>query len=708
MKYFGGHGAAIAQAYNHIIIPLANERDKRTQVIWGIRDFEHRFGRRPEGMWLPETAVDVATLEVLAEYEIKFTILAPRQAKRIRKLGGTKWQEVKNEQIDTAQAYVCNLPSGKTISLFFFNNEISEEVAYGGLLNSGDSFAQRLTKSFSQDNAKSQLVSIATDGESYGHHHRYGDMALAYCLHNIESGDVAELTVYGEFLEKRPPEWEVEIVENTSWSCVHGVERWRDNCGCSAGRYPSGAQQWRKPLREALDWLRDSLVQVYEEMMRPYVSHPWQVRDDYISLILDRSFDNVQGFISRHAGPDLSEDQKVTFLKMLEMQRNALLMYTSCGWFFDDISGIETVQVLEYAARAIQLYRDIRENKLEQGLIDILEKAPANYKAVANGKEVYQKLVGPTDIDLNRVGAHFAISSLFQDYPAEQDIYCYSTRTQVYDRMDAGIQKLAIGRTTIQSNIVMQKYPVDFAVMHLGEQNIFGAVTARMPDDKFEEMRNGIKDAFTDGNTTEVIRLMDVCFGGNDYSLWHLFKDEQRRILNELLATTWQEVEASFRHVYEHNYTIMNMMRSMRIPLPHALLTAAEFVINQDLKRLVRQDEVDIVRLRSIVQECSRLSIKLDESKLRFEVSRKISSLMTDLEQKSRDADLVETIGTMLQILLQIIDQLDLQVAQNVFFGIARDEYSGMKSAANKGDDAAAKWVGHFEKLAEYLGVKVE
>jgi len=444
--------------------------------------------------------------------------------------------------------------------------------------------------------------------------------------------------------------------------------------------------------------------------MSPYVSDPWQVRDDYVSLILDRSFENVDSFISRHAGPDLSEDQKVTFLKMLEMQRNALLMYTSCascGWFFDDISGIETVQVLQYAARAIQLHRDIRDNTLERGLLDFLEKAPSNIKTLANGKNVYQNLVRPSDIDLNRVAAHFAISSLFQDYPAEQDIYCYSTKTQMYDRIDAGIQKVAVGRTTIQSNIVMQKHPVDFAVLHLGEQNIFGAATAAMDDNAFQKMHREIKNAFSSGNTTEVIRLMNICFGGNNYSLWHLFKDEQRHILNELLATTWQEVEASFRHIYEHNYTIMNMMRSMRIPLPGALLTAAEFVINEDLKRLVCQHEIDIGRLRAIVEECSRLAIKLDESKLRFEVSRKIGSLMTQLERRSRDAALVETIATMLGILLQIIDQLDLQVAQNVFFGIARDEYAGMKAAADGGDEAAAKWVGHFEKLAEYLGVKV-
>jgi len=707
LNRFAGHGAAIAQPYNHIIMPLANERDKRTEVVWGIRDFEYRFGRKPEGMWLPETAVDIPTLEVLAEHGIKFTILAPRQAGRIRKIGGRKWTTIENEKIDTRRPYLCNLPSGRTITLFFFDSNLARDVAYGGLLNNGENFAAHLVEAFSADSAEPQLVNIANDGESYGHHHRYGDMALAYCLHRIESQGAAKLAVYGQFLEMFPPTWEVEIAENTSWSCVHGIERWRSNCGCTAGRYPPGQQQWRKVLRDTLDWLRDSLVPLYEQMMSNYVADPWKLRDDYIYLILDRSPEKIEAFINNYVGHPLNAQEKVTFLKLLEMQRNALLMFTSCGWFFDDIGGLEAIQVLQYAARSIQLVRDIKGNNLEDELKSRLQRAPANYRPGATAKDVYEEFVEPANVDLNRVGAHFAISSLFQDYGRHQDIFCYSAETELYDRIDAGVQKLAVGRTTVRCNIVMQKYAVDFAVLHLGEHNIIGAVASRMPDQDFDKLYQSLKDAFSSGNTTEVIRLMNIGFAGNNYSLWHLFKDEQRRILFELLENTLQEVEASFRHIYEHNFIFMNIMRSMNIPLPKAFLTPAEFILNHDIVKIVQQEKIDIERLRAVIDVCSRFSLRLEETSLLLKLSRRINSLMGELEKKPDDTELVETIESVLGMLQDITGPLDLQAAQNLLFSIARQRYDQARTAAQSGDENASKWLEHFEKLANYLGVRV-
>jgi alpha-amylase/alpha-mannosidase (GH57 family) len=356
---FSGHGSAIAQAYNHIIMPLANSRDKRTQVLWGIRDFEYRFKRKPEGMWLPETAVNLETLDILAEYGIGFTILAPRQAQRVREIGNEEWRDVNGDGINSGMPYLCRLPSGKTINLFFYDGQVAQDIAFGGLLDDGKNFAERLTGVFS-DREEPQLVHIATDGESYGHHHRYGDMALACALHYIESGNLADLTNYAEYLEKYPPTHEVEIRENSSWSCAHGVERWRRDCGCNTQANPGWNQGWRAPLREAMDWLRDNLIPIYEGEMASYVQDPWQARDDYIKVILNRSARNevildgsvqsVEAFHSRHVIRELSEEEKVKVLKLLEMQRCAMLMYTSCGWFFDEISGIETVQVMRYAS----------------------------------------------------------------------------------------------------------------------------------------------------------------------------------------------------------------------------------------------------------------------------------------------------------------------------------------------------------------------
>ena len=378
LKTYSGHGSAIAQSYGHIIMPLATKRDKYTQVLWGLRDFEHRFNRTPEGMWLPETAVDIETLEIMAGMGIRFTILAPHQASRVRKKGSNDWNDVINGSIDPSQAYEIILPSGNRLDLFFYNGPISRNIAFENVLRSGDNLSQLLIESFSEEAERPQIIHVATDGETYGHHHRFGDMALAYALHDIETDNRAQITNYGEFLEKHPPDYYVEIIENTSWSCPHGVERWRNNCGCNAGRNPAWNQAWRAPLREALDWLRDTLAPSYEEKARQFLNDPWLARDEYINVILNRSSQNTSEFFQKHRSHELDKEETVTALKLLELQRHAMLMYTSCGWFFDELSGIETVQVIQYAGRAVQLADELLGNGIEEDFLGRHEKARSN------------------------------------------------------------------------------------------------------------------------------------------------------------------------------------------------------------------------------------------------------------------------------------------------------------------------------------------
>src|SRR3954470_9347917 len=319
---FGGHGSAMAQAYNHMILPLANERDKRTQVHWGAIDFERRFGRRPEGMWLPETAVDVDSLEALAEEGIAFTILEPHQALRWRKIGDDDWTEHAGA-IDPTMPYRCNLPSGRSIDLFFYDGPISRAVAFERLLGRGEDLAHRLLGAFEEGRTHPQLVNIATDGETYGHHHRNGDMALAYALDYINEQKLSRIANYGQFLAEVPPTHEVEIVENTAWSCSHGLGRWESDCGCSTGG-EGWNQQWRTPLRDALDWLRDECIAIFETRGSAMLRDPWDARDDYIDVVLDRSDGSLERFLAKHAR---AESNTVTSLDLLEMQRNAMLMY---------------------------------------------------------------------------------------------------------------------------------------------------------------------------------------------------------------------------------------------------------------------------------------------------------------------------------------------------------------------------------------------
>ena len=658
MKRFSGHGSAIAQVYNHIIMPLANKRDKYTQVVWGIKDFQKRFKRFPEGMWLSETAVDTETLEILAELGIRYTVLAPCQAKRVRSTGKGAWKDVSGGKINPAIAYLCRLPSGRSMNLFFYNAEISHDVAFGGLLNNGELFAKRLAGAFVPVPGCPQMVHIATDGETYGHHFSNGDMALSYCLYYIESNSLAKMTVYGEYLEKHPPAYEVEIIENSSWSCVHGIERWRCNCGCSTG-HPGWNQEWRRPLREAMDWLREKVMPAYEKEASKYLRDPWKARDDYIDVILER-VENVKRFLGKHATKELSREEKVKVLKLLEMQRNAMLMYTSCGWFFDEISGIESVKVMEYASAVMHYLEEITGLALEQEYLNILEKSPGN--VFENSSIPYAMFVKPAAVDLLRVGAHYAISSLFEAYPENIKIYCYSAKSEYYTRMDAGRMKLATGKLNITSDITLDEKTISFAVLHLGDITMNGGVREFLGEQEFYAMQQEIKSAFEKSDTPSVIRLMHKHFGTHNYSLWHLFRDEQRKIVNQ--------------------------------------------VLNNDLRKILEDEEPDLFRAEKIINEARKWCIDLDTSTLDYIASSRIDSFMQRLDQTPEDTALIEKINRTFRFLSAISLRLNLWKAQNIYFFIGKRVYSDMAARAEKGDRNAGRWMEVFRELGSYLRVK--
>lgn len=702
---FSGHGSAIVQVYNHIIMPLANSRDKRTQVLWGIKDFEYRFKRKPEGMWLAETAVDIETLEILAQQGIKFTILSPYQARRMRKIGENVWHDARGGKIDPKMPYLCRLPSGKSIVIFFYDGPVSQEIAFGGLLRDGINFAERLNGLFSSQST-AQLVHVATDGETYGHHQRFGDMALAYCLHYIESKQKARITIYGEYLEKFPPTHEVRIYQNSSWSCPHGVGRWKENCGCRIGGHAGWQQYWRAPLREAMDWLREALGTLYEEHLTPYLREPWQAREDYIDVILDRSTENVERFFSRYALQTLTTEEKVSVLKLLEMQRHAMLMYTSCGWFFDEISGIEGVQVLQYAARAMQLAQEITGNDLEAEYLRILEKAPSNLSQFGNGAKVYEIYVKPLVLDRLSVGAHYAVSSIFEKYPQAIKIYCYHAQSEVYDRVDLGRQKFVVGRARLKNEITWEEGLIVFAVVYLGDYNLMGGVGHYETKDSFEYMHRTIHEAFRTGNIPLVTSLLDKCFGNHNYSLWHLFKDEQRRIIGQIAAITLDEIETAFRQIYDHHFPIMRVMHEMRIPLPTTFSTTLELIYNTHLRKLLESEYFDPSRLANSVREIKSWNIDLDTVTLNYVAAQALNKLMEKFVVSYSDIFLLEHIEAMMLILDSMQLHPELWKVQNIYFVLSDKVYNEMLAKADK-DPLAKSWVAHFRRLGDYLKVKV-
>jgi alpha-amylase/alpha-mannosidase (GH57 family) len=710
-RTFGGHGSALAQPYNHMIMPLANDRDRRTQVIWGIRDFTHRFGRTPEGMWLPETAVDLKSLEVMAEHGIKFTILAPDQAKRVRKIGGRNWKDVSGERIDPTMAYRQNLPAHRSMDILFYDGPISRAVAFEGLLANGEHFAQRLLGAFSEETRPwPELVHIATDGETYGHHHRYGEMGLTYALNHIESNGLAEITNYGQYIERHPPTHTVEIRENTSWSCIHGVERWRSNCGCNSGGHPQWNQTWRTPLREALDWLRDCLAPQFEEDLGKLLKDPWAARDDYISVILDRSPENVKAFMEKHVGRELSQDEQVRALKLLELQRHAMLMYTSCGWFFDELSGIETVQVLQYAGRAIHLAQELSFKPIEPQFLELLAKAKSNLPEHRDGRHVYELFVKPAFVDLQDVGVHYAIRSLFEPYAEKSRVYCYEVERDAGLSLAEGSRKLAVGRARFRSCVTQESGELVVVSLSSDDQSPKAWVRQFRGEDPYQVLVAKASEEFRRGDMNEVNAVLQGEFDGEGSSLGHLFKDEQRGILQQIVEAELAGVEPVFDRICQQHIRLMGSLTRMRVPLPipKAFFAVAEFVINRRLRRVLAGEELDPAIVSSLLKDAELSHIALEVPTLEHALRRNIERLAARFLAQPADRAQLEALSRAVAFSRSLPFEVNLWRIQNICYHLHSTVYSDFKSKAQTGDAEAAAWIESFSELGQQILLRIE
>ncbi len=694
-----GHGSAMAQVFNHMIMPLANRKDKETQVIWGIRDFEKRFKRKPEGMWLAETAVDTESLEILAEQGISFTVLAPRQAKAIRKIGVADWTDVNDQTIDTKKAYRCNLPSGKSITLFFYDGNISQSVAFNGLLNDGKRFAEHLINPFDNEEDEPQLVHIATDGETYGHHHKHGEMALAFCLDHIEKQKDISLINYASFAAKFPPKEEAQIIQDSSWSCVHGVERWRENCGCNSGK-PGFTQTWRKPLRDSLDWLRDTLSVIFEQEGRKLFRDPWEARNEYIKVVLKRNEETVKRFIGSQAVSNVDINKA---LRLMEMQRHAMLMYTSCGWFFDEISGIETVQVMQYACRAIQLSKQLTDQDLESEFLARLEQAPSNVATYENGANVYRKLVLPSKTNLTRVGMHYAVSSIFEEEPENLPLFNYKATNEFFVKKEAGEQKLVTGITKVQSLVTRSEKKFAFAVIYLGKHDLIGNLSLDIELDKFFGMQFRMVNAFEEGRLGDVISIMQTYFGPEKYSIWSLFKEEKRKILDAIARQGMEDIESSLRRTYNRDYPLVNALANNDIPIPKAYKTTFEYILNADLLKCFQPDKINIKTLERIVKELERWSLKIEDTgKVERLAGESIFKEIKRVRAEHENAKRIERLNRLFPVLEKFKLEPNLHQSQNLYFEMS------LENKERKPTELDEDWMKQFYLLGDNLGVKVE
>ncbi len=436
-----GHSNAIAQAYNHMIMPLASFQDQLTQALWGVKDFEHRFGFKPEAMWLPETAASDDTLRLMVDLGMKYVILSPYQAEKIKAHDSHTWEDVSLGNFDTTRPYAWHdtLPDGtkaknRSLALFFYDGPLSKAAAFEDLTRDSSVFADRVEACYRHGHHGRQLVSMAVDGETFGHHHKFGDMTLAHAfLHELKKRGIATVN-FAQYLEDNPPQWEARIKtgpdkEGTAWSCAHGVRRWKGGCDC--GREDGFSLNWRLPLRAGLNTLRDAAADIYAAEASKFFRAPWEARNEYVSLLLDHSKKNAGAFFDRQALRPLERTEKARALELLEMQKNAMFMFTSCGWFFSDISRIETVQNLRYAARAAETMRDLGFENAERGFLSLLEMAHSNYPDADTGLALYQKIIADNAMARQKAAALTIAEAMLC---ADED--CLTGPVQIEERMN--------------------------------------------------------------------------------------------------------------------------------------------------------------------------------------------------------------------------------------------------------------------------------
>mgnify|MGYP000116380385 CR=1 FL=1 len=706
-----GHGNAIAQAYNHIILPLANDRDKLTQIRWGKADFRSRFGRDPEGMWLAETAVDDATIRALVAEGIQFIVLAPSQAQRCRSLPTedqpvSQWLEVGGGQIDATRPYRCFVKGEERgergeergergereeeqdgspfIDIFFYDGPISRDIGFDNALSSSHNLAGRLGQAVRGDQRPSQLISVATDGETFGHHKGGTEKCLAYAFVHEFADRGWTVTNFAHYLSLHTPTWEVELKPVTAWSCSHGVDRWQDDCGCGGGGLWN--QQWRRPLRDALDWLRDQLIKVYEDTGRKLFRDPWLARDAYIQVVRDRSLANLTHFFTQHLTHKLTDSERFDALHLLEMQRHALLMYTSCGWFFDELSRPEGVQILRYAARALELAGEVTGIQLEKAFVRRLALAPSNVECFQDGAEVYRQLVKSAQISMEQVAAHYAISSLFTTYSKEHQIYCYTANQLDYQLQRMGTLTLAIGQLQLVSDITRERVQLVFAVVHLGGWDFHCCIQPFSGRRDYAEMKDQLIESIKQASAAQTILAMNAIFGKQSHSLQSLFAEERHRIMRLLTQETLTRLDQLYTQVYRDNYGVLMAFHRDDLAVPQELQVAAEIALSHRVSlafRALEQESSDLaadvppasvnrlLELEAIATEAAHLHCQLDlpEARRALErlVLRSLWQLLYHFNPATSEAEL-HRLKRLLALGKRMQLDLSLAQAQELYF----------------------------------------
>jgi alpha-amylase/alpha-mannosidase (GH57 family) len=683
-----GYGNAMAQVYDHIIMPLAIDRDKETEVLWGIADFEKRFHRKPDAIWLPETAVNYSTLQVLAKYGMRYLILSPFQALRVTPLGDKKWTDVSQGRIDPTQPYRCFIKdaSGKKfldqfIDIFFYNGIISKEIAFGDLLKDGNTFCNRFLQFYQESKGRPQLIHIATDGETYGHHKKFGEMALAYALDQGFPTRGFELTNYGAFLKRVPPVYEVEIDEGpkgegTSWSCSHGVGRWKEDCGCSTGGKPGWNQKWRRPLRGALDFLRDELSLVFQKEGEKIFQDAWKARNGYVEVILNRTPERIKNFFEQYGFKDLDEKGRIKGLKLLEMQRHALQMYASCGWFFADLAGLETILILQHASRALQLAEELAGEEKETKFLQQLSEGKSNLPEMGSGDQVYQRLVKPKRVTPEKVVNHFAISSLFDGGDGEKKIFSYRVERIHYERMEKDKDLLVIGRVRVTPDIIPEPREFLFGLIPSTREVFRTWVSENKESISFDLLREKGIEVLGKGQE-EMSRVFSSLFGSQVLTIQDTFKEERQAIFQKLIQKEFDEHCQIYADLFDRTRQTVEALSREGLEIPHEIRLAAEVTLSKRLFEEISEMKsnfrgtIERGKIDQIVEEAKEHGYHLRREKSLSVLNEIFMEKMNALQESrgpnlSRQSELIEEVMTLLNLTNKWGFELSFEEAQNL------------------------------------------
>ncbi|HEV2803085.1 MAG TPA: DUF3536 domain-containing protein [Pyrinomonadaceae bacterium] len=688
----GGHGNAIAQGYHHAILPLCNERDRRTEIRWGLADFRRRFGREPESLWLPETAANDATLGALIDEGLKYVILSPFQAERVRPKGSETWLSVVDGQMDTTvpYRYLHRDGSGRSLAIFFYDGGLAKAIAFDGALASSHMLLERFERRAREADANNsgggaggRLVHVATDGESYGHHFKFGERCLAYGLEVEAAARGLRVTNYGEFLAENDPVWEVEIKagaeeEGTAWSCAHGVGRWTRDCSCHASAPEGWNQRWREPLRHALNYVRDEAARAYEEQGGELFRDPWAARDDYVELLLDARPNGRSEFLARQAGRRLSEREEERALTLLELQRSSLLMFTSCGWFFNDISGIETVQVLKYAARALDFMDELQLPSPREEFLERLALAESNLRKHGNGADIFRTSVERTRVAQSRIAASLAISTLVDKSEQDGEIAGHAFRLADFRQEQHGRLALATGRIVLETLSTGRRQDFAVAAMHVGDADFYCVLREYEGDAAFSAATENLWTQFRTGSLPTLLRLMQEEFGPADFGLEHLLPEGRQRIYEIVFGRMVGRFSEQYEYLYEENRRNIEMLQEAGFHLPEELRAAAEFTITRRLEREMQkfEQENDPAAFREalkIAGEVARLGYRLDRTSMRRKFEKLIAKTVRTAVCDDSSPEHYETALDLIDLAGELNLHANLERPQEIVYEALRD-----------------------------------